>query len=169
MLFRSALQWMEQMTLLPGLMMPTAVLMAILATLAAGWYFLALPMAFAHRVRPRKAVVLAVPALLWCATAWPLLGTGAYPLWPLYLVAGVQGLFFAWLLWQFDFLTAIAAIFTVETWMLAYPAYVIYYKLSWPGAAAGMLPWFVMLLAGLTLYFRRDLGNAGRRLVAIFQ
>lgn len=148
---------------------PAGISTAVLGTIAAGWCFLALPAAIAHRARPGRTMVLLIPAVFCLLTASSLPGAEAVPTFPLYLFAGLQGLFFAWLLWQFDFLTAVAAIFTVETWMLAYPVYVVFYRANWPGAAAGMLPWFVMLLAGLTLYFRRDLGDAGRRLAAIFQ
>ena len=87
----------------------------------------------------------------------------------LLLFAGLQGLFFAWILYRYDFLTVVAAIFTVETWLVVYPIYVIFRRVEWLQSALALLPWYLLLLLGLTIYFRPQLVAARQRAAAVFE
>ena len=142
---------------------------SVLTTMAAAWLMVGLPAAFASRASGRGWVLVGVPAGLWVASASSLTGASAFPLLPAILFAGIQGLFFSWVLYRYDFLTVLAAMFTVETWLVIYPVFVILSPIELPVSSLGLLPWFLLLLLGLVLYLRLQLEAAWRRMTAVFE
>ncbi len=59
--------------------------------------------------------------------------------------------------------------FTVETWLLGYPAFLILQKVELFESLLALLPWFLLLLLGLTLYLRPQLVAARQRVAALFE
>ena len=149
--------------------MQTSLCLAIVATIAIGWCLIAFPAALASRVSPRPLVQAAILSSLWLVTVVSLPGASALPIFPLFLFAGLQGMFFSLMLYHYDFLTVIAAIFTVETWLVVYPLYCVFHIIEFANSTMAMLPWFLMLLLGLTIYFRSLLVAAYQRAVAVFE
>ncbi len=143
--------------------------LAILATVGASWCLIAFPAALAYRIKPRSSLLMIVPTVLWLATSFSLPGASGFPLIHLFLFAGLQGLFFSAILCRYDFLAMVVAVFTVETWLLVYPVYCILHKVETLSCSLALLPWFVVLLVGLAIYFRPLLVSAHQRVVAVFE
>ena len=62
--------------------------------------------------------------------------------------------------------TVLCVIFTIETWLVIYPAFSIFHKIELLQATLVMAPWFPLLLIGLG--FQLHLA-VGRRLGALFE
>lgn len=87
----------------------------------------------------------------------------------LFLFAALQGLVFSFVLLRYDLLTTALAIFTVETWLLLYPLYCIFHRIDALNSSLAMLPWFLLLLFGLTLYFRPQIVVAYHRVKEVLE
>ena len=146
-----------------------AVSWVIVTTIGAAWLMVGWPAALASRASQRGWVLLTVPTCLWLLSAFSLQGASAFPLFPAILFAGLQGLFFSWILYQYDFLTLLATMFTVETWLIAYPAFLILQKAELLSSLLALLPWFLLFFLGLTLYLHPRLLAAWRRMAAVFE
>ena len=142
---------------------------AIASTLAGACVVVAFPAALAARASRRAFVPVIVPAVFCLVTASTLPGASAFPLSPQLLMAALQGLFFSYVLYRYDFLTLLIAIFTAETWLLIYPVYRMFHRIEWLKSSLGMLPWFLLLLLGLTIYFRPQLSAGLKRVAAVFE
>lgn len=132
----------------PTLVLSTSVMTSLLGTPL----FLAFPVALAARFSKHKAVFLVVPAILWLVLAGTIPGTWVYPLFPQYLLALLQGLCFGWVFYRYDFLTVVIAFFTIGTAMQTYPGVTLFGQVE-PLVTTALLPWFLMLLLGLIIYF----------------
>ncbi len=142
--------------------------LTILAPLLAASCLLAFPVGLATRFSQRLAVFLIVPATLWLIFAVNLPGASVFPLLPQFVLGGLQGLCLGWLLYRYDLLTALTVIFTVSTWMLVYPLVTIFREAE-PFVTTLLLPWFLFLLAGLTIYFWPQWQAARKRVAAALQ
>ncbi len=143
-----------------------AVSLAVLGSILLAWCFLVFPAALAWRTRPNAAAVIAVPTIVWLIGTLSLPGASAFPLFPQFLIAGLQGALFAWILYRFDALTVMAAMFTVEMWLLIYPMFVLLRDVE-TSAWLTTLPWFVIVIAGLTIYLRPRITAAGRAVAEV--
>jgi len=142
--------------------------LSVLGTLVGAWVLVALPAALLRPVTRAATLVAGIDAL-WLATAFAVPGASAFPVLPLYLFAGLQGLLFAWVFLRYDLVTCVSAMFTVATWLFCYPLYRMFGRVEfWPHSLV-LGPWFVMVLLGLLLWFRPELVAGWRRLVAVFE
>ncbi len=148
----------------------TAILaFTILATLILGWGLVAFPGALAARASRRPAVFLAVPAAMWLAMSAVVPGAVALPLVPLLLSGVWQGAFFAGVLYRYDLLTVLMALFTALTALVLYPAYVTLSGFEfWPYFSL-LLPWLAQALLGAAIFFVPQLSAAGNRVRALFE
>lgn len=141
---------------------------AVLATVLTAWCFLAFPAALAWRVRSKAAVAIAAPVGVWLLSTLTLPGAStfqlfpAFQLFPVFLFAGLQGLLFAWILYRFDVLAAMAAMFTIESWLVVYPMFVLLKEVESLNAWLSMLPWFMIATLGLAIYLRPQITAVGR-------
>ncbi len=145
-----------------------AISFTIAATIGAAWLMVGWPAALASRASQRGWVLVTVPTCLWLLSRFSLQGASAFPLFPDFLFAGLQGLFFSWVLYRYDFLTLLAAMFTVETWLIGYPAFLIVQQAEFLSSLLALLPWFLLFLLGLRLYLHPQLAAARRRVAAVF-
>ncbi len=145
------------------------VCVGVLATVWDGWCLQAFPMALASRFSRRAVVWMAVPTCLWLATGTCLPGATAFPLVPLLLFAGMQGLFFSFLLYRYGFLTMALAMYTVESWVLGWSVLAMFHRVEWWQSSLSLFPWFLLLLLGLTIYLRPQLIAAKERVTAALE
>lgn len=96
-----------------------------------------------------SVLAAAFVAILWVAAACTVPGGAVFPLAPLFLFAALQGAFFAWTLLEFGALSMLASIFTVETWLLVFPAVIVFGATEAAAALFAMAPWFALLLLAL--------------------
>ncbi|GEM_PF-4150078 len=145
------------------------VALSLCAAIALPWCLTGFPMAIAHRVSKKVVVLLGVPALLWTLFDLGLPGARVYPLSFLFLFCAVQGLFSAWLLYRYDLLTLVAAIFTIGAGLACYPVTrMVHPTEPLPGILA-MTPWFLLVLTGVVIYLRPQIVDGWGRLKAVFQ
>ena len=142
---------------------------AILVTIVAGWLLLAFPLSLLQRAGSKVPTQLISVAILWSASTATLPGASVTPPWLVYIIAALQGAFFACLLLRWDFLTSLTAIFTVESWLICYPTYRIFAKTDGPNYALGLLPWCALLLLGVIIALRAKLLTSWHRLRVIFE
>jgi hypothetical protein len=163
-----ALAWLEAGQSGPMLVV-YAFSVVVLATLGAAWVLLAFPASVAYRVSRRAAAPVIAVAALWMLTGFTLPGASTFPLVPLLIVAGLQGAFFAGVLYRYDFLTALTAIFTVQNWLVMYPVFVIVKEVVPIESRVALLPWFLVLAAGFIAGFRAELQEGWRRVARVFE
>ncbi len=142
---------------------------AIVAAAVGAWGFIAFPAALAARISRRAGVQVLVPAALCVVTVAALPGTGVIPL-PMTLVfAALQGAVCALILYRWDFLTLLVALYTVATWVLAYPIYSMFGAVAPLQAAAGLAPWWLLVVFAVVVGFRPQLMRGWRRVAAVFE
>jgi hypothetical protein len=141
--------------------------LSFLATLGATWLGVGLPVSVLRRATNRLWLVLAATGLSWAVTVASLPGSSAFPVLPLYLYSALEGIVFAMVFWRYDLLTSMAALLTVETWLLCYPPFRMFGSFEpWPYAVA-FLPWFLVLLLGAVLWLRPPAVEAWRRATSV--
>lgn len=101
------------------------------------------------RVRRSSELAAAFVAILWVAAACTVPGGAVFPLAPLFLFAALQGAFLAWTLLEFGAISMLASVFTVETWLLVFPAVIVFGATEVAAALFAMAPWFALLLLAL--------------------
>jgi hypothetical protein len=143
--------------------------LSFLVTVGATWLGVALPVSLLRRVTSRLWLVLAATGLLWTVAAASLPGSSAFPVLPLYLCSGLQGVFFAIIFWRYDLLTSMMTLLTIETWLLCYPPYRMFGGFEpWPYAAT-LFPWFLVALLGAILWLRPPVVAAWRRVTSVLE
>ena len=142
---------------------------ALVSAALGAWWLVAFPAALAARASRHKSLPVIVPAVLWILMAFTLPGASVVPLPALLLFAALQGLAFAFILYRWDFLTMLVAMFTFETWVLAYPIYSIFREVEPLKAASGLLPWYLLLLFAALVGLRPQLAAGWRRVAAVFE
>jgi hypothetical protein len=162
-----ALAWLQAGRSGP-MLVAYALSLALLATLGAAWVLLAFPASVAYRISRRAIAPVIAVAALWMLTGFTLPGASAFPLLPLVVVAGLQGAFFAGVLYRYDFLTALTAIFSVQTWLLIYPVFVIVQEVVPLASRLALLPWFLLLMMGIIAGFWAQLQEGWRRVARVF-
>ncbi len=148
---------------------------AVQVTIFTAWCRVGFLAALASRVGRSASTSIAVPASVWLFAVFNLPGTTPsvclmppQSLWAQLLFAALQGIVFSLVFYRYDLLTLAAAIFTVETWLLAYPVCAIFSAIQ-PWQSLAMLPWFLLLLAGALIYLRPQLAAARRQIAAVFE
>lgn len=66
-------------------------------------------------------------------------------------------------------LTTFSTIFTIEVWLMAFPAYKIFQRIDPFPYALALVPWFALMLFAMGVYFRPQLAAAYRRVAAVFE
>jgi serine/threonine protein kinase len=135
-------------------LLPTGILLGILSIIAAAWLLLALPLSLLHRMGARVRTQVISVAILWSAATATLPGASVHPYWLLYVFAGLQGAFFGLVMLKWDWLTCLASMFTVVTWMISYPTYHIFARIDGFYYALGLLPWFAVVMLGTIIALR---------------
>ena len=148
-------------------MLPTGVLLGVLSTIVAAWLFLALPLSLLHRMGTKVTTQVISVAILWSAATATLPGASVHPYWLLYIFAGLQGAFFGFVILKWDWLTCLAAIFTVLTWLISYPIYHIFAKIDGFYYSLSLLPWFAVVMLGVTIALRPQILASWQRLKVI--
>jgi FtsH-binding integral membrane protein len=116
-----------------------------------------------------RAGLLVAVTVLWLLTAFSIPGAGGFPMFPLYLFAGLQGLFFAWIFLRYDLVACFAAMFTVATWLFCYPLYRVFGHVDfWPYSLV-LAPWLLLVSVGSLIWLRPDLAAGWRRVTAAFE
>jgi class 3 adenylate cyclase len=133
------------------------------------WLLIAFPVTLAYRATRRTGLVLASVAAFWCILTVGLPGAGAFPLLPMYAFICAQAVVFSLIFLRFDLLTCMAAVLTVETWLVAYPYYRVWGDLKPAHFLAAFLPWALLLCFGVILPLRKHLSLFGQRLRAVFE
>jgi hypothetical protein len=146
---------------------PTGILVAILSITAAAWLLLALPISLLHRMGARVRTQVTCVAILWGAATATLPGASVHPYWLLYIFAGLQGAFFGFILLKWDWLTCLAAIFTVVTWLVSYPTYYIFAEIDGFDYSLGLLPWFALVTLATAVALRKQILASWHRLKVI--
>jgi hypothetical protein len=130
------------------------VLLAVTTTIIAVWLLLAFPLSLSQRMRTGVYTQLIFVGIVWIAATATLPGASAHPTWLLYLFAGLQGTFFAFIILNWDWLSCAMAIFTAEVWLLNYPTYRIFAKIDGLHYGLGLLPWCVVVMASILIALR---------------
>lgn len=150
-------------------LVPLMGLLGFSLAIAITWMLVALPLALLRRTTARRPVLLLGLALFWSLTAFSLPGAGGYPLLPLYLFAGLQGVCFAWVFLRYDLLTCLSATFTVMAWLFCFPLLRIFGGVEFWSYVWVMVPWLLFTLLGAVLWFRPELVAWRRRTAAVFE
>ncbi len=145
------------------------ILLGFSVAIFATWLLVALPIGLLRRVTKRTPILLMAVALLWMAMAFSLPGAFAFPVLPLYLFAGLQGICFAWILLRYDLLTCFQAMLTVTAWLFCFPLLRIFMKVEFWTYVWVMVPWLLFTLLGVVLWFRPELVAWRRRTAAVFE
>jgi hypothetical protein len=140
----------------------------VLATIVSGWLLLAFPVSLLKRTGLKVGTQFALIAMLWGVSAATLPGASVNPVWSLYIFAGLQGLFFAFVFLRWDFLTCLTAIFTVEAWLVCYPTYRIFANVDGLYYACGLLPWVALSTLGVLIALGPKIHAGWQRLKVIF-
>jgi serine/threonine protein kinase len=148
-------------------MLPTGILLGIMSTIVAAWLLLALPLSLLHRMGTKVATQVISVAILWSAATATLPGASVHPYWLVYMYAGLQGAFFGYILLKWDWLTCLAAIFTVLTWLTSYPIYHIFAKIDGFYYSLSLLPWLVVVMLGVIIAARPQILASWHRLKVI--
>ena len=141
---------------------------AVVVTTSRAWVLFGFPAALAAGVTRRPAAMVAVPAALTALMALTLPGTTPTAPWALLVFAVFQGVFLALVFYRYDLLTLALTIFTIEVWLLVYPAWTVFSAVeatAWPA----MIPWFVAAGAGAAIYLRPQIQAARRQIAAVFE
>ena len=144
-------------------------LLTVAVTIVAVWLFLAFPLSLLHRMRASFFVQLISIGIIWAAAFATLAGSSVFPAWLVYLVAGLQGIFFALVIFKWDLLSCTVAIFTAETWLLSYPLYRIFAKVDGLRYGMGLLAWIGLVLLGILIATRPGILAVQNALRAIFE
>jgi serine/threonine protein kinase len=145
------------------------VLLAVSASIIAAWLLLALPLSLLHRMGASVRTRLVSVGLLWTAAAATLPGASVHPFWLIYIFAPLQGALLAFILLNWDWLTCATAIFTVEAWLIIYPAYRIFSQIDGLKYALGLLPWIAVFMLGMIIPLRPWILASWRRLKVILE
>ncbi|MGH8247599.1 MAG: hypothetical protein ACREUU_14345, partial [Gammaproteobacteria bacterium] len=129
------------------------------------WILIVLPAALLRRVISRPISLLAAMAAVWMAVSYSLTGLSAYPMISYNVSIGLQGVVLALLYLSWDLLTLLAAIVTVETWLVGY-GMLRPYAADFPYPLAA---WFAFALFGLVLYFWPQIKAARRRAAELLE
>jgi hypothetical protein len=148
-------------------MLPTAVLLGVLSTIVAAWLLLALPLSLLHRMGTKVTTQVISVAILWSAATATLPGASVHPYWLLFIFAGLQGAFFGFVILKWDWLTCLAATFTVLTWLTSYPIYHIFAKIDGLYYSLSLLPWLAVVMLGVIIAVRPQILASWHRLKVI--
>jgi predicted Ser/Thr protein kinase len=144
------------------------VALTVLGAILGAWVLVAFPIALMQKAVHRAGLLVAV-TVLWLLTAFSIPGAGGFPMFPLYLFAGLQGLFFAWIFLRYDLVACFAAMFTVATWLFCYPLYRVFGHVDfWPYSLV-LAPWLLLVSVGSLIWLRPDLAAGWRRVTAAFE
>ena len=146
-----------------------ALALPVIVAVLVPWVLIAFPVTLAYRATRRTGLVLASVAVFWCVFMVGLPGANAEPLLPMYALICAQAVVFSLIFLRFDLLTCLAAVLTVETWLVTYPYYRVWGDLKPAHFLAAFLPWALLLCFGVILPFRKHLSLFGQRLRAVFE
>ncbi|GEM_PF-3504830 len=131
-----------------------AITFALAAPLVGAWMLIAWPVAIFYRVRTNAPMILANISLLWIFGAVSFPGLSIFPTLPYFLWCGVQGLVFGAVFLRYDLLTTWIAMFTVETWLIAFALY-RYFEATQIGPNIAVIAlWLVIVLAAAASWLR---------------
>ena len=133
------------------------------------WLLLALPVSLLRRAVSRPVVVIGCTTILWLAVGYSLDGMSTYPAGSLYFSLLFQGLFFSLVYWRWDLLTTMAAMFTIDSWLIGSAVLQVFRTTGSFVYALPLALWLAFALAACALSFQPHLAAAYRRVAAIFE
>lgn len=137
--------------------------------LIVGLLMVAFPLSLLRKVSKRSPILLAALAAVWLGFGYSAAGAAVFPTLPYYICAALQAVFLGELFLQYDLLTTLNAVFTLETWLFAFPFWEILQSIDPLPYLVPIGLWVLLVLAGSALYFRPQIAASYRRVATVFE
>jgi len=142
---------------------------SIVEPLFVGWLLVALPLSLLRKSSARSRVLLAGLAAVWLACGYSLVGAMVFPRIAYHVLVVAQAMFFGAIFLRYDLLATLSALFTAETFLLAFPLLEIFQHLGLLPYAIPIFLWFALVAVSAAICFRPQAVGAYRRIAAVFE